>query len=106
MNFEILIIFAIFTVAILYSSVGHDKGVNDTGPLLEWTVSRNDGSYVLGGIPPGRYRLGIGIGGAFDAFGKNGQVFYPNTRDPEKAKIITIAERRPLRLNLHPPKLP
>jgi hypothetical protein len=83
------------------------EGENDTAPLLEWTVSRSDGSYKFDGIPPGRYRLGIGIGGAFDSFGKKGQVFYPNTKDPQKASTITITEGKPLRnVNLRPPRKP
>lgn len=83
------------------------EGQNDTGPLLGWTLSRNDGSYRLDGIPPGRYRLGIGIGGAFDSFGKNGQIFYPNTTDPQKATIVTLVESKKLRnVNMPVPKKP
>jgi hypothetical protein len=81
------------------------KGINDTAPLLDWTVSRQDGRYVLDGIPPGRYRLGIGIGGAFTSFGQNGQVFFPNTTDANKARILTVVEGTPLRnINLPVPK--
>lgn len=61
-------------------------GPNDTGPMLEWTRSKEDGSYVFDGIPPGRYRLGIGIAGAFDVFGQNGRIFYPITKNPNDAK--------------------
>lgn len=81
------------------------EGPNDTGPMLEWAISRSDGSYTLEGIPPGRYRLGIEIAGAFDSFGKDGQIFYPNTKNPNEAKIIVVTEKRKLRnMNLLSPK--
>jgi hypothetical protein len=83
------------------------KGKKDTAQLLEWNVSNESGRYSFEGIPPGRYFLGIGIGGASDVFGKNGRVFYPNTTDPKKATVITIVEGKRLpEFNLRLPRKP
>lgn len=83
------------------------KGDKDTAPLLARSVTDENGRFSFDGIPPGRYFLGIGIGGAFDVFGKNGRVFYPNTIDPNKATVITVTEGKRLpNFNLRLPKKP
>lgn len=64
--------------------------------LLEWHLTKADGSFQFTGIPPGRYFVGIGIGGARDVFGKEGRVFYPRTDDPKKAFVIEVKERKKL----------
>ncbi|HMS38856.1 MAG TPA: hypothetical protein PKE69_01425 [Pyrinomonadaceae bacterium] len=72
------------------------EGKNDTATMLEWDVSDENGNYSFDGIPPGRYFLGIGIGGAFDVFGEYGQIFYPNATKPENATVINITENKEL----------
>ena len=68
------------------------KNSTDMAALLTWDVSEANGSFMFEGVPPGRYKLGIGIGGAPDVFLKKGRIFYPGTVDPKKAKIITVGD--------------
>lgn len=65
---------------------------DDMAGLLNWTLTKDDGSFRFTGLPSGRYFIGIGIGGAHDVFSKEGRVFYPNTDDPAKATKIQIIE--------------
>jgi hypothetical protein len=69
---------------------------DDMARLLEWQTTREDGSFRFTGIPPGRYFVGIGIGGARDVFGKEGRVFYLKTDDPKKAFVIDLKEGKKL----------
>jgi hypothetical protein len=83
------------------------KSPTDTAELWDWEPSADDGSFVFDGLPPGRYKVGIGIGGAADVFMKKGRIFYPNTLDPMKAKVITVREGRITKdISLAEPKKP
>jgi len=73
-------------------------------PQGKWTFTRDDGTYQIDWLPPGKYIVGVNLIGSESSECPNRRVYYPSASEPSLAKIVTIGEGQKLKdLNVHLP---
>ena len=98
----------------VFDSEGHLVGRNVTiglvpagqdGPAGEGMSdsTKNDGTYRLEELGPGRYLLGININDVPDAESPYAPIYYPGVSDAREASVIELAEGEKLTVDLRVP---